>query len=284
MSAQTGIIGPLLVAPCLAGTAAGKPVRILPVETKGPHKKGSSRGKTVSAAVKKAKSGAKPAKGNKSGHSTKPCEKGKRRVRKPVGPKISISAKRKVLTEQAVLTEYEIPQSTVGAIEEPLPAVCEMPVGPALVADHEAPAEETALALTEPPSEHNPLGGQDDQAGIELLARNDTLAGENTDPPAEKAGLFETVDGQPATLQRSLMQVWNWIQLKFQTHQVKKRLRVCESVSLGEKRFIAVVQVDGEQFLVGGSSSSISTLARLDRPGEFPDLLRRRCEQDLSQA
>lgn len=80
-----------------------------------------------------------------------------------------------------------------------------------------------------------------------------------------------------------LLQAWQWAQTKFKSHQVKKRLRVCESVSLGEKRFIAVIQVDGEQFLVGGSSNSVSTLAHLDKPKEFPDIFRG-YEQDLSRA
>lgn len=77
---------------------------------------------------------------------------------------------------------------------------------------------------------------------------------------------------------------WNWVLEKFKSHQVRKRLRVCETVSLGEKRFLAVVQVDGEQFLVGGSSSSVSTLAHLERARDFSDVFQRRCEQDFSQA
>jgi len=68
---------------------------------------------------------------------------------------------------------------------------------------------------------------------------------------------------------------WNWLRQRLKTQQSKKRLRVCESVSLGEKRFIAVVQVDGEQFLVGGSSSSVSTLAHLEQAREFADVFRR---------
>jgi len=81
-----------------------------------------------------------------------------------------------------------------------------------------------------------------------------------------------------------LAQGWNWAQQKFKSHQVRKRLRVCETVSLGEKRFVAVIQVDGEQFLVGGSSSSVSTLAHLERSREFSDVFQRHCEQDLSRA
>jgi len=43
-----------------------------------------------------------------------------------------------------------------------------------------------------------------------------------------------------------------------------RRLRVAETVSLGEKRFVSILQVDGEQFLVGGSPSSVVLLAKLE--------------------
>jgi flagellar biogenesis protein FliO len=68
------------------------------------------------------------------------------------------------------------------------------------------------------------------------------------------------------------------------SQHAKKRLRVCETVSLGEKRFVAVIQVDGEQFLVGGSSSSVSTLAHLESAPQFSDVLRQQARQDMSQA
>jgi flagellar biogenesis protein FliO len=71
---------------------------------------------------------------------------------------------------------------------------------------------------------------------------------------------------------------WSRLQQRVKSQQAKKRLRVCETVSLGEKRFIAVIQVDGEQFLVGGSSSSVSTLAHLEQPHGFPEALRRSYE------
>jgi hypothetical protein len=64
----------------------------------------------------------------------------------------------------------------------------------------------------------------------------------------------------------------------------KKRLRVCESVSLGEKRFVAVIEVDGEQFLVGGASSSVATLARLQSLPKFSDVLKRQWVQEPVQA
>jgi len=43
-----------------------------------------------------------------------------------------------------------------------------------------------------------------------------------------------------------------------------RRLRVAETVSFGEKRFVSILQVDGEQFLVGGSPSNIVLLAKLE--------------------
>lgn len=42
-----------------------------------------------------------------------------------------------------------------------------------------------------------------------------------------------------------------------------KRLHVAETISLGEKRFVAVIKVDGREFLVGGGSSNVSLLAQL---------------------
>jgi len=51
---------------------------------------------------------------------------------------------------------------------------------------------------------------------------------------------------------------------------VSRRLKVAETVSLGEKRFISILQVDGEQFLVGGSASNVVLLARLEVKPENP--------------
>jgi len=52
------------------------------------------------------------------------------------------------------------------------------------------------------------------------------------------------------------------------TRGASRRLRVAETVSLGEKRFVAILQVDGEQLLVGGSSSNIVLLAKLEAKRE----------------
>jgi|HubBroStandDraft_6_1064221.scaffolds.fasta_scaffold00061_18 flagellar biogenesis protein FliO len=100
----------------------------------------------------------------------------------------------------------------------------------------------------------------------------------------QKSTFLQALALQCTGLFRILTRAWNWTQQKLKSHQVRKRLRVCETVSLGDKRFIAVIQVDGEQFLVGGSSSSVSTLAHLEPRRDFSEVFRSRCEQDLSQA
>jgi flagellar biogenesis protein FliO len=42
-----------------------------------------------------------------------------------------------------------------------------------------------------------------------------------------------------------------------------RRLRVCETLSLGDRRFLAVIEFDRQEFLVGGSGNSLELLARL---------------------
>jgi flagellar biogenesis protein FliO len=42
-----------------------------------------------------------------------------------------------------------------------------------------------------------------------------------------------------------------------------RALRLCESLALGERRFVAVVQFGRQRFLVGGTAASLSLLAEL---------------------
>jgi flagellar biogenesis protein FliO len=64
-----------------------------------------------------------------------------------------------------------------------------------------------------------------------------------------------------------------WLQKTRRAQLDSKRLRLCESISLGEKRAIFLVQVDGRRFLLGGAPASISMLAQLDGGPSFPELL-----------
>jgi flagellar biogenesis protein FliO len=70
-------------------------------------------------------------------------------------------------------------------------------------------------------------------------------------------------------MKSSFSRVWLWIKEQQTTANGTKRLRVSETVSLGEKRFVAVVEVDGEHFLVGGGPSSVSMLAQLRPVDKF---------------
>lgn len=66
---------------------------------------------------------------------------------------------------------------------------------------------------------------------------------------------------------------------KFERSSTSRKLRLCESLSLGEKRFLAVVQFDTQQFLVGGGGNNVSLLARLGETPDFAEVLTEWCER-----
>lgn len=43
----------------------------------------------------------------------------------------------------------------------------------------------------------------------------------------------------------------------------ERKLRLCESVSLGDKRFAAVLEYEGHRFLIGGAAQSVQLLTAL---------------------
>jgi hypothetical protein len=65
----------------------------------------------------------------------------------------------------------------------------------------------------------------------------------------------------------TMMRVFSWLQ-KRATLRATKQLRVSETVSLGEKRFVAIIQVEDRKFLIGGGASSVSLLTQLDAATE----------------
>jgi hypothetical protein len=71
-----------------------------------------------------------------------------------------------------------------------------------------------------------------------------------------------------------LSRAWKWFRARQAAHASTKRLQVAASVSLGEKRFVAVIQVDGLQFLVGGGATSVALLAQLNGQESFGNLLK----------
>jgi flagellar biogenesis protein FliO len=43
----------------------------------------------------------------------------------------------------------------------------------------------------------------------------------------------------------------------------QRSMRLCETLPLGDRRYLALVEVDGHRFLLGAAGNSVSLLARL---------------------
>ena len=76
---------------------------------------------------------------------------------------------------------------------------------------------------------------------------------------AMKANSARDADAQPGTLSRA----FSWLQKRYALRPTKQ-LRVAETVSLGEKRFVAILHVEDRKFLIGGGASNVSLLTQLD--------------------
>ena len=100
----------------------------------------------------------------------------------------------------------------------------------------------------------NPI--KDDASPLPVLAAEDALS---------------TLRSHTGLLSRA----WGWLQARHVVRSGIKRLRVAETVSLGEKRFVAVVEVDGRHFLLAGGPTNIVLLAQLDAKDAFEDVLKK---------
>jgi hypothetical protein len=81
---------------------------------------------------------------------------------------------------------------------------------------------------------------------------------------AERSVVSLAHPGQPKrTGSRVLAHIRTWLQAKYSLSSTK-RLRVMEMVPLGEKRFLAVVSVEGREFLIGGGASGVSVVTQLE--------------------
>lgn len=68
--------------------------------------------------------------------------------------------------------------------------------------------------------------------------------------------------GTPALLAR-LRSLWGRVCVR----RRRRSLRVCETVSFGDKRFVAVLEFERQRFLIGVTSQSVSLLQSLGAPG-----------------
>ena len=103
-------------------------------------------------------------------------------------------------------------------------------------------------------------------------------------PEKTSITINQTESSTSLTRQHILSKLWLWTRSRVKIQPRKKRLKVSETVSLGEKRFIAVVQVDGSEFLVGGAPNALSVLAHLETSKTFPEILRQSYEQKPAEA
>jgi len=90
---------------------------------------------------------------------------------------------------------------------------------------------------------------------------------------------FPVVAGKPPLLRFQnasglVTRTLNWIQARQLGRPNKRRLHVAETVSLGEKRFVAVIQLDGYQYLVGGGAANVALLATLNSAESFQEIFK----------
>ncbi len=64
--------------------------------------------------------------------------------------------------------------------------------------------------------------------------------------------------------QRAANAVWRWILSR--QNRTSRQLRLGETVSLGDKRFVAVLEYEDRKLLIGGSANSVVLLTDLQAP------------------
>jgi len=69
--------------------------------------------------------------------------------------------------------------------------------------------------------------------------------------------------------QQFLRKLAGWMRAQ---RRPQHRLRLCESVPLGEKRFVAVLEYDGQRYLIGGAQQSVQLLTKVSG-GKFSKTL-----------
>jgi hypothetical protein len=65
---------------------------------------------------------------------------------------------------------------------------------------------------------------------------------------------------------------FRWIQQKSAAKFASRRMRITETVALGEKRFVTILQVDGQQLLIGSAAGQVTLLAMLEEPQGTRDI------------
>jgi hypothetical protein len=69
-----------------------------------------------------------------------------------------------------------------------------------------------------------------------------------------------------------LVRAFSWLKSN-RAFGAEKQMRVTETVALGEKRFVAVLQVEGRKFLIGGGATGVSLLTSLEQGQDAPSAM-----------
>jgi hypothetical protein len=130
------------------------------------------------------------------------------------------------------------------------------------------------------PENRSARSGGDEESTRRLLEARASSLGSALAPPApiENASL-KLLQNAGGLLTRGL----NWIRARQSARSNDRRLQVAATVSLGDKRFVAVIQVDGLQFLVGGGATNVALLAQLNGRESFGALLKESMTVSLKQ-
>lgn len=54
-----------------------------------------------------------------------------------------------------------------------------------------------------------------------------------------------------------------WLQTRSRATGRPRRLQLCATMALGDKRFVSIIECDGQRFLIGGGIGNVSLLAQL---------------------
>lgn len=66
------------------------------------------------------------------------------------------------------------------------------------------------------------------------------------------------------SIRTSFVAAWKWLEGRRRLQLSSRRLHITESLSLGEKRNLLIVTVDGAQLLIGTSAAGVQLLTKLD--------------------
>ena len=119
---------------------------------------------------------------------------------------------------------------------------------------------------------------------IRIMEAPSEIAGVMPVPPSRRPVPFGA-DVPPNLLERilhSFVGAYRRVSEGLKAPRKTKAMRLCETISLGEKRFLAIVQVDEERILIGGSASTVALLTRLPEKEQFSTLLLQRTQAEHS--